>query len=107
MCVNAVSLCLSIYSWFSSTKRLQEGRSDAQFKYVEMKSDEVGDDFSERYFKVAQNIPVKTNFYFSLFHRGRQGYDPVTKPHLSAPYLSKENFDKLKVQNWSVISLIS
>ena len=52
---------------------------------------------SERYFEVAQNVPVHDNFYFSLLSRGRRGYNPVIKPNFAPPYLTKENFKKLKV----------
>ena len=62
-----------------------------------MESDEVGEALAKRYFGVAENIPAHDNFYFSLFNRGMKGYDPATKPNLAAPYLAKENYEKLKV----------
>lgn len=52
---------------------------------------------SERYFEVSQNVPIHDNFYFSLLNRGRRGYNPAIKPNFAPPYLTKENFQKLKV----------
>ena len=52
---------------------------------------------SERYFKVAQEVPIQDNFYFNLLNRGKRGYNPAIKPNLAPPYLRKESFQKLKV----------
>ena len=91
------SLSLSLSSWYTSTDVLKKGRSEAQFELVNMESDEVGRELAKRYFHLAENIPVKNNFYFSLFNRGMKGYDPVTKPDYASPYLTKNNYEKLKV----------
>jgi hypothetical protein len=50
-----------------------------------------------RYIQLFQRKALVTdNFYLSLFNRGRNGYDVISKPEFAAPYVRRENFHKLK-----------
>ena len=92
------------YSWYVSKDNLaKQGRSQVQQKYIDISSDGLGKILWERFLSVCRNIPVADNFYLSLWFRGVRGYDPVDKPHFTAPYLTKEGFQKLKVGLQSIL----
>jgi len=80
---------------FSSTKSQKSGRSSSQLKYVQ--EDEVAEHFWNRLNYVCKSVPVKDNYYLSLFLRGHRGYDPLKLPDFCPPYLREKEFYKLKV----------
>ena len=46
---------------------------------------------------MCKSVPIKDNYYLSLFLRGHRGYNPLEKPDFCPPYLREKEFYKLKV----------
>ena len=84
-------------SEFSSTGSQKAGRSSAQLKYATQEKDEVAKHFWDRLSYVCQSVPIKDNFYLSLFIRGHRGYNPLEKPYFCPSYFREEAFYQLKV----------
>ena len=75
----------------------KHGRSEVQYKYLELPVDEVGSTLWKQMSRVCQDVPVQDNFYLSWYLRGSRGFDPSSKPNYAPPYLTREGFNKLKV----------
>lgn len=86
-----------VFSDFSSVESQKGGRSSSQLKYATLKEEEMVNHFWDRLCYISQNVPIKDNFYISLFLRGDRGYNPLEKPHFCPPYLKEEAFHQLKV----------
>lgn len=86
-----------ISSEYSSIESQKSGRSCSQLKYATSKEEDVANHFWRRLSHVCQNVPIKDNFYLSLFLRHHRGYNPLEKPEFCTPYLREEAFYQLKV----------
>ena len=73
------------------------GRSPAQLRYVTHTFDEMAEIIWDRFYSVSLNIPVKCNYYYSLFMTGQRSSITPTPDYLLPPYLTEIGFDKLKV----------
>ena len=84
--------------WYHGKEQIMKnGRSEAQFKYVEASDGTVGEFFIKRFMQVCQTVPIWDNYYMSIYMRGQRGYNPASKPALTLPYLTRDGFTKLKV----------
>ena len=66
-------------------------------KYVTLTIDEMTELMWDRFCSVNRNVPIRDNFYMSLFLRGQRSYCFPTPEYLLPPYLTKTGFLKLKV----------
>ena len=73
------------------------GRSAAQLKYVLLSGDEMAELLWKRFYSTSINVPVKDNFYYSLFMQGKRSNSFPTPDYLLPPYLSMNGFSNLKV----------
>lgn len=74
-----------------------KGRSPAQLKYVTLTYDEMVEVMWDHFYSIGMNVPIKDNFYCSLFLTGQRSLCAPTPNYLLPPYLTREGFDKLKV----------
>ena len=51
----------------------------------------------KRFYSTGMNVPVKDNFYYSLFMRGQRSSRFPSPDYLLPPYLTMDGFTKLKV----------
>lgn len=75
----------------------QKGRDQTQLNYVQLSDEEKGKRGWKGFCRLCQDVPAHDNFYFSWCLRGQRGYDPLTKPKLCPPYVTRDGFTKLKV----------
>ena len=97
---------LSIYSSCLSREHLlATGWTEKQLNDIEAVHGDVNHFFMEHLHRVCLTLPVRDNFYLSLWTRGTRGFAPDSNPELCPPFLRRKNFHKLKVHNDCVFPL--
>ena len=73
------------------------GWTEKQLTDIEAIHGDVSQYFLKHFCRVCLTVPVKDNFYLSLFIRGTRGFSPDKSPELAPPFLQRKNFQRLKV----------
>ena len=73
------------------------GWTEKQLTDIEATHGDISQYFLKHFHRVCLTVPVKDNFYLSLFMRGTRGFSPDTNPELAPPFLQRKNFQRLKV----------
>ncbi len=75
------------------------GPYSSLLKFITSTCKELEEIFVKRFFEVCLEVPIKDNFYMSLFLRGTSSNVSSIPDYLLPPYLTKNGFQKLKVNN--------
>ena len=76
---------------------LATGWTEKQLTDIEAIHGDVSQYFLKHFRRVCLTLPVKDNFYLSLWTRGTRGFSPDKNPELAPPFLQRKNFQRLKV----------